>query len=179
MKKYEKSHPTNSKGNIHEKKSYMMKWMILCIVSVIMISATAGCVGKGKVKKENSQNETVTYNDIAYSITNVEKTKEPSNDYSQPEDGYEYVKVTIKIENKSNKKASYNALNFQMVNSNNVQATMHDIPLGSGELEAGKTTEGTIIWEQKQGETGLKIRYYENLLSDDIDDYAFQWTLDK
>ena len=96
--------------------------------------------------------------------------------------GYEYVKATIKIENKSDKKISYNALDFQMVNGDGVEASVYsvtaedDVQLNSGELDAGGKVEGVIIWEQKQGDSGLKIRYYENVLFDD--EYTFQWTLD-
>ena len=69
-----------------------------------------------------------------------------------------------------------------MVNGSGVEASVYsitaedDVLLNSGELDAGGTIEGVIIWEQKQGETGLKIRYYNNVLIDD--DYTFEWTLD-
>ncbi len=48
--------------------------------------------------------------------------------------------------------------------------------LNSGELDANGVVEGTIIWEQKQDDTGLKVRYYENVLFNDK--YTFEWTLD-
>ena len=69
-----------------------------------------------------------------------------------------------------------------MVNGDGVEASVYsitaedDVQLNSGELDAGGKVEGVIIWEQKQGDTGLKIRYYENVLFDD--EYTFQWTLD-
>ena len=168
--------------NCHKKQSHVVRWIILGILAIIVIAAIASGGGdKDNFKKEYKQNDIVTYKDVKYSITNVEKTK-GSNKYFQAKDGYEYVKVKIKIENNSDKKISYNALNFQMVNGDGVEASVYsitaeeDIQLNSGELDAGGKIEGVIIWEQKQGDTGLKVRYYENVLLDD--NYTFQWILD-
>ena len=69
-----------------------------------------------------------------------------------------------------------------MVNGDGVEASVYsvtaedDVQLNSGELDAGGKIEGVIIWEQKQNDTGLKVRYYDNVLFDDA--YTFQWTLD-
>lgn len=69
-----------------------------------------------------------------------------------------------------------------MVNGDGAEASIYsitaedDIMLQSGELDSGGTIEGVIIWEQKQGDTGLKVRYYNNVLIDN--DYTFEWTLD-
>lgn len=51
-----------------------------------------------------------------------------------------------------------------------------DEDFGSGDLDAGGKTEGVIIWEQKQGDKDLKVRYYKNVLFDK--EYTFQWNLD-
>ncbi len=166
--------------NCKKKQSHKLKWILLCLFILIIIIALSSGNDDQNFKKEYSQNESVTYKNVKYSITNVEKTK-GSNEYFQAKDGYEYVKVNIKIENNSDQKISFNALNFQMVNEDGVEASIYDITaeedklLSSGELDAGGKTEGVIIWEQKQGDTGLKVRYYKNVLLDD--DYTFEWTL--
>lgn len=135
---------------------------------------------KKEVKKEYKQDEIASYKQVNYSITKIEKTK-GSNEYFQAKEGYEYVKVTIKIENKSNKKISYNSLNFQMVNGDGVEASIYsitaeeDVMLDFGELDAGGTVEGVIIWEQKENDNNLKLRYYDNVLFDD--EYTFQFLL--
>lgn len=166
--------------NCHKKQSHLVRWCVLGVLVVIIIGAIAG-KNNENTKKDYKQNEVVTYNDVNYSITSVARTK-GTNQYFQAKEGYEYVKVNIKIENKSNKKISYNALDFQMVNGDGVEASVYsitaedDIQLHSGELDAGGKVEGVIIWEQKQGDTGLKVRYYKNVLFDD--DYTFQWSID-
>lgn len=160
----------------------IIKWIIIGIVVIGIIGAAVASGKEDKdFKKEYSQKETVTYKDVEYSITKVEKTK-GSNEFFQAKDGYEYVKVTIKIENKSDEKISYNALNFKMANGEGVEASTYsitaedDVELNSGDLDPNGKVEGVIIWEQKQDDNGLKIRYYNNFLIDD--NYIFQWTLD-
>lgn len=165
--------------NCKKKQTHIFGWIVLGILAIIIIGSIAG--GKEDFQKDYNQNDIVTYNDVQYSITKVEKTK-GSNEYFQAKDGYEYVKVTIKIANNSDKKISYNALDFQMVNGDGVEASVYsitaedDVDLSSGELDAGGKVEGVIIWEQKQNDNNLKVRYYENILFDD--EYTFQWTLD-
>ncbi len=167
--------------NCHKKQKHIVRWVLLGIIVIAIISAAFGGNKNDDFQKEYNQSDVVTYNDVEYSITSVEKTK-GENQFFQAKDGYEYVKVTINIKNNSDEKISYNALNFQMVNGDGVEASIYsitaedDVLLNSGELDAGGTIEGVIIWEQKQGDTGLKIRYYDNVLIDD--DYTFEWTLD-
>ena len=164
-----------------KKQNHIVRWIALGILAVIIVAAIVSSGTKKDFKKEYTQNDIVNYNNVEYSITNVEKTT-GSNKYFQAKEGYEYVKVTIKIENKSDEKISYNSLDFQMVNGDGVEASVYsitaedDVMLNSGELDANGVVEGTIIWEQKQGDTGLKVRYYENVLFDDK--YTFEWTLD-
>ena len=167
--------------NCHKKQSHIVRWILLGLLAIVVIGAIFGSEEDDKFQKEYKQSDAVTYKDVNYSITKVEKTK-GSNKYFQAKDGYEYVKVSIKIENKSDKKISYNALDFQMVNGDGVEASVYsitaedDVQLNSGELDAGGKIEGVIIWEQKKGDTGLKVRYYKNVLFDN--EYTFQWTLE-
>lgn len=165
----------------HKKQKHIGRWILLGIVVIAIISVVTGGSKKENFQREYNQGDVITYNDIQYSITNVEKTK-GENMFLQAKDGYEYVKVTINIKNNSDEKISYNPLDFQMVNGEGLEASFFsitaedDILLNSGEFDSGGTVEGVIIWEQKEGDPGLKVRYYENVLFDD--DYTFEWTLD-
>lgn len=133
------------------------------------------------VQKEYTQSEVATYKDVEYSVVKVEKTQ-GTNEYIKPKDGYEYVKVTLKINNKSDKKISYNALDWQMVNANGIEDAWGsytgdgDIKLNSGDLDAGGTVEGVLIWEEPVNDDNLRLRYYDNVLLDD--EYTFQFKLD-
>ena len=167
--------------NCKKKQSHIGRWIFLVILAAIIIGVIVSGGKNDNFQRDYNQNDVVTYHDVSYSITGVERTS-GSNQFFQAKDGYEYVKVKIKIENKSDKKISYNPLDFQMVNGDGAEASTFsitaedDVLLSSGELDAGGKVEGVIIWEQKQGDTGLKVRYYENVLFDE--DYTFQWKLD-
>ncbi len=134
---------------------------------------------KNENKKDYNQDEIVTYKDVKYSITKVEKTQ-GTNKYSKPKDGYEYVKVTVKIENNSDDKISYNALDWKMVNADGVEDAWgtytldDDVTLSSGNLDAGGKVEGVLVWEQKKSDNNLRLRYYHSIISDD---YTFQFAL--
>lgn len=122
-------------------------------------------------KTEYEQNEVATYEDVNYSVTNVVKTS--GNDFDTAKDGYEYVVVTLKIENNSDEKISYNPLDWKMVNGNGSETEMvinlvdTDTRLSSGDLNPDGFVEGTIVFEQPEGDTGLKLNYYGNIFSSD------------
>ncbi len=160
----------------------VLKWVILIIIIAIIGGAVSG--GKKEntpIKKDYMQNEVAKYKDIEYSIKKVERTKGNS-DWIKPKKGYEYVKVTLKIENKSDEKISYNALDWQMVNADGVEDAWgtytadEDTILSSGELDAGGKIEGVLIWEEKIGDNNLRLRYYDDLLMDN--NYTLQFKLD-
>ncbi len=172
------------------KKQGMKIWQIILIAIVVigMISAFAGSgsdeptstannskssetTEKEEQKKEFTQNETVTYKGVNYSITNV--TKSAGTEFDIPKEGHEYVIVTIKIENNGSEKISYNPLDWKMENSNGQEeATIFttidsDTALSSGDLNAGGVKEGTIAFEEPTGDSRLKLNYYANSLLDE------------
>ena len=80
--------------NCKKKQSHLVRWIVLGVLAIIIIGAIIGGGGnKEDFQKEYKQTDVVTYKNVKYSITNVEKTK-GSNEYFQAKDGYEYVKVT-------------------------------------------------------------------------------------
>ncbi len=164
-----------------KKQRHIGRWILLSVLLVLILSAMFSGKKEDDFVKDYNQNQSVTYNNVVYSITKVERTK-GTNMYFHAKDGYDYVKVTIKIENNTDEKISYNALDFQMVNGDGVEASFYsitaedDVMLSSGQLDAGGIIEGVIVWEQKENDTNLKVRYYENVLFNN--NYTFQWTLD-
>lgn len=175
------------------KKQGMKIWQIILIVIVAIgiIGAIAGggnkqptskdggsqkedSATKKEEKKEEktefSQSETVTFKGVDFTVTNVEKTT--GSEFDTAKDGHEYVIVTIKIENKSDEKISYNLFDWKMENSNGqevdtaITIVNTDTALNSGNLNAGGVVEGTLAFEQPQGDTGLKLNYYYNALFD-------------
>ncbi len=173
------------------KKQGMKLWKI--ILGVIVVVGVIGAIAGGGSKKPSSkeaegndgsnstekneektefaQNETVVFEGVEFTVTNVEKTT--GSQYDTSKEGYEYVIVTVKIENKSEEKISYNSLNWKMENSKGQETDTAftivdtDTALNSGDLNAGGMIEGTLTFEEPQGDTGLKLNYYDNALFDD------------
>ena len=71
---------------------------------------------KKKQKTEFSQDEAAVFKDVRYSITGIEKSQ--STEYDSPEAGKEFIIISLKIENNSDKKISYNEWDWKMENSN-------------------------------------------------------------
>ena len=67
------------------------------LIALFIISIAFGGDGNDDFQKDYNQSDAVTFNDIKYTITKVEKTK-GSNEFFQAKEGYEYVKVTLKPE---------------------------------------------------------------------------------
>lgn len=170
--------------NCRKKQPGIGKWIVLGIIAIFVIAAIVGQNETEKEeknrKKDFTQNEIASYENVDYSIVKVEKTQ-GTNEFIKPKDGYEYVKVTVRIENKSDKKISYNALDWQMVNSDGQEDAWgtytadDDITLSSGELDAGGKVEGILVWEQKINDNNLRLRYYSSILDDK---YTLQFKLD-
>ena len=145
---------------------------LFVILGIIVIAIIGGIISGNKEnarKKEFKQNETATYKDVNYSITNVERTN--GKEYFEAKDGKEYIVVTIKIENKSSEKISYNALDWKMVdgtgdeNSYAIWGGDANSDLSSGDLNADGTKIGTIAFEIPKGDNALTLKYYETILS--------------
>ncbi len=147
----------------------MKKLSLLVIISMFLF---VGCSSTKKapvvVKKTIfEQTETAIDEGVNYSIVNVEKFAKK--EYSEAKAGYEYVLVKVKIENKSDKKISYNPYDWKMQNSlgQEIDSTYvfasNDTRLNSGDLLTNGIIEGTIVWEQPIADKGLMLNYYSSM----------------
>lgn len=172
------------------KKQGMKAWQIILIV-IAAIAIIGGIAGSGsdeptsngsegsknpsvtqksEEKKEFSQGETVSYKNVNFTVTDVKRSQ--GSKYSSLKSGYEYVIVSVKIENNSKEKISYNPFDWKMENSNgqeldHIYTSVNEATeLNSGDLNPGGVAEGTIAFEQPKGDSGLKLNYYENMLNE-------------
>lgn len=145
---------------------------LFVVLGIIVLAIIGSIITSNKEEarqKEFKQNEIATYNDVDYSITKVERTN--GKEYFEASDGKEYIVITIKIENKSSEKISYNALDWKMVdgtgdeNSYAVWGSDNDSDLGSGDLNVDGTKTGTIAFEIPKDDNNLTLKYYETILS--------------
>lgn len=160
------------------KKNKKIVW--IGVAALLLCIAFAACGGDDdesqeqpveEVKTEFAQDETVNYEGVEFSVLKVEKSD--GDDFDTPKKGSEYVIVTVKIENKSAEKISYNSFDWKMENSNGQETDTtfttidSDTTLSSGDLNPGGTVEGTLAFEEPKGDQGLKLNYYDNSLFDD------------
>lgn len=156
----------------------MKKVFSVMMCSLILFGIT-GCVSelksnddKNGVEKTTFQiNETAKFKNVNYTVTNVKYSD--GNDFDKPAEGKTYVIVTLKIENKSDSKISYNTFDWKMINSQGQEDSEtfttvdNDTSLNSGDLAPGGSKTGTLVFEQPKEETSLKLLYYANSFWDE------------
>ena len=136
--------------------------------------------GENKTNEEKkttfNQDETVDFKGVKFTVTNVLKHTKAK--YDEPKEGYEFIEVTIKIENTSNEKYSYDPYSWKMENSQGQEldgSSLYlkniDDGLDSADLNPGGTVTGKLGFEQPKGDTGLYLNYYDNMFDDN---YSFQ-----
>lgn len=160
----------------------MKKKILLTMLFGFMIFSLTGCFSdtesdnkiqdlNGNTKTTFNVNETAVYEGVNYTVTNVEYSN--GSEWDKPADGKQFVVVTVKIENKSDSKISYNVYDWKMVNSQGQEDDQSfstidsDTNLGSGTLAANGTKTGTIVFEEQIDESSLKLQYYSNSLFDE------------
>lgn len=181
---------TEQKSNTDAKKPIYKKWWFWVIIVVVLIMiAGAGASSNKDAQKvgdnessestdsgnSDSKDQTFKVGDVV-AIDNREVTVEKvqrnwSSEYSKPKDGKEYVMVTVKIENKSDDKISYNSSEWKMEDSDGAIESLafvmgNDDSLDYGDLAAGGKKTGTIVFEVPKDDKALKIHYKPNLFID-------------
>lgn len=106
-------------------------------------------------------------------VLSAEHDYQTGSKYFAAKDGKEYVKVNIQIKNKSQETKDYNALDWEIEDSNgdinsytDAMLAQADDNLGSGSLAAGGAKKGSIVFEVPKGDTKLKIHYKPNIFYD-------------
>lgn len=153
-----------------------MKKFLTLLISILVLFGVTGCFSEevdevteknGNAKNSFNVNETAVFNDVHYTVINVEYSN--GDDWDKPAEGKQYVIVTLKIENKSDEKISYNVYDWTMLNSqgqedeSSFSTIDNDTNLSSGELISGGSKTGTIVFEEDKNDTSLKLLYYNDI----------------
>ena len=174
-----------------EKPFYKKAWFWIVIVVIIAVggqSKQAEKVGENKnpelngssqiqnsEKKKEEKNEFKVGDIIAFdgkelTVEKVERNWKSEKAYIKPKDGKEYIKVSLKIENKSETEMNYNVFEFKAEDSNgaaeNADMQTYSLPdsLGSGDLVKGGKKSGSMIFEVPAG-SSLKLHYQPSFWS--------------
>lgn len=162
-------------GKNKENKRPFFKQIWFWVVVVIAIAGVGGIVSSGNNLSEQQDFKTgdiIKLKDQEIIIASVDKNYSPKNEYIKASDGKMFVKVNIQIKNISNDKISYNVLYWKIEDSTGdiysytIMAQADD-SLNSGDLAAGGTKNGSIVFEVPADDTKLKVHYQPSIWSDD------------
>lgn len=100
----------------------------------------------------------VSLENFDLTVQSAKKAYVPVDSYYTPEDGNEYVLVTVNLKNTGSTSESYSDYDFMLRNSSGVETNtsyMSDVPsaLGYGSLAGGGTVTGSMVFEAKKGDT--------------------------
>ena len=174
-----------------EKPFYKKAWFWIVIVVIIAIgsqykqpekvgenknsgsngsSQTQNSEKKKEEKTEFNVGDIIAFDGKELTVEKVERNWNSGNSYLKPKDGKEYVKVSVKIENKSETEMNYNVFEFKAEDSNgaaeNTNMQTYSLPdsLGSGDLVKGGKKSGSMIFEVPAG-SSLKLHYQPSFWS--------------
>ena len=173
------------------KPFYKKAWFWIIVVVIIAIGSQykqAEKVGENKNSGSNASSQTqnsdskkeektefnvgdiIAFDGKELTVEKVERNWNSGNAYLKPKDGKEYVKVSVKIENKSETEMNYNVFEFKAEDSNgaaeNADMQTYSLPdsLGSGDLVKGGKKSGSMIFEVPAG-SSLKLHYQPSFWS--------------
>ena len=174
-----------------EKPFYKKAWFWIIIVVIIAIgsqykqpekvgenknsgsngsSQTQNSEKKKEEKTEFNVGDIIAFDGKELTVEKVERNWNSGNAYLKPKDGKEYVKVSVKIENKSETEMNYNVFEFKAEDFNgaaeNANMQTYSLPdsLGSGDLVKGGKKSGSMIFEVPTG-SSLKLHYQPSFWS--------------
>ena len=133
-------------------------------------SQTQNSEKKKEEKTEFNVGDIIAFDGKELTVEKVERNWNSGNSYLKPKDGKEYVKVSVKIENKSETEMNYNVFEFKAEDSNgaaeNANMQTYSLPdsLGSGDLVKGGKKSGSMIFEVPAG-SSLKLHYQPSFWS--------------
>lgn len=133
-------------------------------------SQTQNSEKKKEEKTEFNVGDIIAFDGKELTVEKVERNWNSGNSYLKPKDGKEYVKVSVKIENKSETEMNYNVFEFKAEDSNgaaeNADMQTYSLPdsLGSGDLVKGGKKSGSMIFEVPAG-SSLKLHYQPSFWS--------------
>ena len=131
-------------------------------------------IQKGEPKKEEKTEfnvgDIIAFDGKELTVEKVERNWKSEKTYIKPKDGKEYVKVSVKIENKSETEMNYNVFEFKVEDFNGAAERFdfqtYSLPdsLGSGNLVKGGKKSGSMIFEVPAG-SSLKLHYQPSFWS--------------
>ena len=114
-------------------------------------------------KKDFSKGQTAKFGDFEVSVKSVTRDYTSTDSYTQPSDGNEFVVVKVSVKNVSKETQSFTKYDLKLIDGSVANdasfVTSVDPSFTGGNIIAGGTADGNIVFEAKQGASGLKLQY--------------------
>jgi hypothetical protein len=115
------------------------------------------------MKKDFSKGETGVFDKLSVQAVKVTPDFVPSDGYSKPDAGKQFVFVSLKIKNTSGETVSVNPFDFKL-NDNGASTdyyftTSVPAPLNATELKPGATVQGDLVFQAKATSKTFKLEY--------------------
>ena len=115
-------------------------------------------------KTDFAVGDVISYEGREVTVVSVERNYNSNNEFYQPESGKEFVKVSIKIENKSSEKLSYNSYDWELQDSDGdiqsidagLQFTV-DGALDSGDLAPNGKKSADLYFQVPKDDANLML----------------------
>lgn len=165
----------NKKRKVSSKKKFTI--IILVVLSVFFTTLGVRWMQRltnsGPVTEINRENrgkvfnmsETIEYQGMKYQVVAAERSKGTA--YKTPKDGYEFIVVTLRLENTSDEKQKYDNKSWRLKNSvgqetGKIFLPIKDHPtLYSGSLVIGGQKTGSLVFEQLLEDPELELNFYD------------------
>jgi len=155
-----------------------MKKFLVILLPLILFASVVGCASNTKPETANNQSQTsqqtqtfkvgerVKLGNYYLTVNGFEDYVE-ENEYMQPDEGNKFLAVDVTIENGGTESASYNALDFEIQDSESytydTSMATKAPDLGSGDLQEGRKIRGWVTFEVPTTATGLELIYQPSL----------------
>lgn len=113
-------------------------------------------------KKDFSKGETAKFGKFEVKVNSVTRNYTPEQDYLTPEDGKEFIVINITVKNTSDESQYVSNFDYKLNDDGlAVSASYFDVTpdFEAGDLSAGASQTGNILYEVTKGENNLKLQY--------------------
>ena len=173
-------------------------WLSVLLTSALALFALAGCSSGGGAEstpssgdggesttpsggggtQDNQQGEqpeyhvgdVIDYEGTQITVLSVERNIPFDDLYRAPKDGYEFIKIIVRIVNRSDIPVSYNVFSWIIKDSTGAYNDCFDNgdspdALNSGDLAKDAEVTGAIVFEVPEGDSGLLLSYQHSFSS--------------
>lgn len=113
-------------------------------------------------KKDFNKGDTATFGNFQVKVNSVTRNYNPNDSYNTPDTGKEFVAVNITAKNIATSSESISKYDFKIDDAGTASDAVFvdDAPVfDGGDLDAGASSTGNIVFQVTSGSTDLKLQY--------------------